>query len=223
MATIIDRALELVPANGRIGLGSGRAAHEFAQALGARLRSGFAIECAVATSKETEELAASLGIPLASLAAIDSLDVTFDGADEADPNLDLIKGYGRALVREKVVAASSRLLVILVGEEKLVPALGARGRLPIEVVPFALPYCQRRLTSLGLKPKPDVRDGELFVTDNGNRILDCHVAAIANPEQLEAMLRSIPGIVGTGLFLKMASVVLVGSGPTMELKTELRR
>lgn len=223
MATILDRALELVPRNGRIGLGSGRAARAFVQALAVRLRSGFAIECAVATSKETEELAAGLGIPLGSLSAIDSLDVTFDGADEVDPKLDLIKGYGRALVREKVVAASSRSLVILVGEEKLVPALGARGRLPIEVVPFALPFCERHLTSLGLQPQADLRDGQLFVTDNGNHILDCHISAIPNPEQLEATLRAIPGVVGTGLFLNMASVVLVGSGAAMELKAELRR
>src|SRR5207245_10239217 len=122
--------------------------------------------------------AAEAGIPLVSLADAGVLDATVDGADEVDPNLDLIKGYGRALVREKIVAASSRRLIILVGEEKLVPRLGTRGKLPVEVIPFALPLCERRLGELGCRPVPYVREGELFRTDNGNHILDCQLEPI---------------------------------------------
>jgi ribose 5-phosphate isomerase A len=123
----------------------------------------------------------------------------------------LIKGYGRALVREKIVAASSRKLLILVGEKKLVPQLGSRGKLPVEVVPFALPLCERRLRELGCAPVPFRKDGQLFVSDNGNHIIDCAIAPIVNSAQYERDIMAIPGVVGTGLFLGMASVVLIGS------------
>ena len=138
------------------------------------------------------------------------------------PSLDLIKGYGRALVREKIVAASSRRLIILVGEEKLVPKLGTRGKLPVEVVPFALPLCERRLSELGCRPVADVRDGRLFVTDNGNHILDCQIGPIADPAGLDADIRAIPGVVGTGLFLGMADTVLIGSRDDFKLIDEKR-
>ena len=109
------------------------------------------------------------------------LAVTVDGADEVDPHLNLIKGWGRALVREKIVAAASRMLVILVGPGKEVPVLGTRGNLPVEVVPFALPLCVARLRDLGLRPIPYEVDGKLFLSDNGNAILDCGVGPIADP------------------------------------------
>src|SRR5262249_50888282 len=138
-------------------------------------------------------------------------------------NLDLIKGYGRALVREKVVAASSRRLVILVGEEKLVPRLGTRGKLPVEVIPFALPLCERRLGELGCRPVPYVHGGSLFVTDNGNHILDCQIDPIADARRLEMDIRAIPGVVGTGLFLEMADTVLVGDRTDFRMTEEKRR
>ena len=130
------------------------------------------------TSEETASLSRKEGIPLVTLAEAGILDLTVDGADEVDPQLDLIKGYGRDLVREKIVAASSRRLIILVGDEKLVPQLGTRGKLPVEVVPFALPLCERRLRDLGCEPVPYFRGGSLFVTDNGNHILDCQIDPI---------------------------------------------
>src|SRR5438552_2979084 len=150
--TIVERALELVMNGSRIGLGSGRAARTFVEALGERARNGPLHVYGVPTSDETERLAMKEGIPLLTLAQAGTLDLTVDGADEVAPNLDLIKGYGRALVREKVVAASSRRLIILVGDEKLVARLGAHGKLPVEVTPFALPLCERRLRELGCKP-----------------------------------------------------------------------
>jgi ribose 5-phosphate isomerase A len=171
--TIIERALELVTNGSRIGLGSGRAARAFVKALGARVRDERLRVYGVPTSEETASLSMQEDIPLLNLTDAGILDLTVDGADEVDPDLNLIKGYGRALVREKIVAASSHRLVILVGDEKLVPRLGTRGKLPVEVTPFALPLCERRLGQIGCRPVPYLQAGGLFVTDNGNHILDC--------------------------------------------------
>jgi ribose 5-phosphate isomerase A len=222
--TIVERALELVPNGCRIGLGSGRAAQTFVKALGERLRNNgnFRVR-GVPTSEETARLASQEGIPLMTLAEAGILDLTVDGADEVDPNLDLIKGYGRALVREKIVAASSRRLVILVGERKLVPRLGTRGKLPIEVTPFALPLGERRLRELGCRPTPYPQGDGLYVTDNGNHILDCQIEPIPDAPLLEMDISAIPGVVGTGLFLGMAETVLVGERGTFRLIDERRR
>jgi ribose 5-phosphate isomerase A len=207
--TIYERALGLVRAGDVVGLGSGRASSEFIRELGERVRAGLAVR-GVATSRGSEELARRAGIPIVSLAEGLPLALTVDGADEVDPSLDLIKGYGRALVREKIVAAASQKLVILVGPGKEVPVLGSRGKLPVEVIPFALSLCQERLAKLGCKPILYEENGRPFVTDNGNHILDCAIAPILHPDQFEAHLRAIPGVVGTGLFLGMADTVLVG-------------
>ena len=208
--TIIERALELVVDNSRIGLGSGHAAGGFVKALGERVRTGRLRVQGVPTSEETARLARQEGIPLLTLAKAGTLDLTVDGADEVDPQLDLIKGYGRDMVREKVVATCSRQLIILVGDEKLVPQLGTHGKLPVEVVPFALSLCQRRLREIGCEPIPYMQGDKLFVTDNGNHILDCQIQPIPNATRLELDIRAIPGVVGTGLFLGMADTVLVG-------------
>ena len=221
--TIVERALELVPNDSRIGLGSGHAAQAFVEALGERVRSGRLRVHGVATSEETASLARRVGIPLLTLAEAGILDLTVDGADEVDPNLDLIKGYGRALVREKVVAASSRWLVILVGDEKLVPRLGTRGKLPVEVVPFALPLCETRLRELGCQPVLWKEGSRILTTDSGNYILDCSVEPIGDPARLENDIRAVPGVVGSGLFLGMADVVLVGDGDSLRLIDERRR
>jgi ribose 5-phosphate isomerase A len=207
--TIYERALGLVRAGDVVGLGSGHASTEFITELGERVRAGLAVR-GVATSRASEELARRVGIPIVSLAEGLPLALTVDGADEVDPHLDLIKGYGRALVREKVVAAASRKLVILVGPGKEVEVLGSRGKLPVEVVPFALPLCTLRLAKLGCTPVLYEEDGQPFISDNGNYILDCAIAPILHPDQFEAHLRAIPGVVGTGLFLGMADTVLVG-------------
>lgn len=220
---IFERALEFVPNGSRIGLGSGRAAQAFVMALGECVRSGSLKVQGVPTSEETARLARQQAIPLLNLAEAGELDLTVDGADEVDPNLDLIKGYGRALVRERIVAASSRRLVILVGEEKLVAQLGARGKLPVEVIPFALPLCERRLRQLGCEPTPCRMGQGLFVTDNGNHILDCRIDPIADAPRLEMDIRAIPGVVGTGLFLGMADTVLVGDQRDFRMVEERRR
>jgi ribose 5-phosphate isomerase A len=218
--TIYERALDFIADGAVVGLGSGRASIEFIKLVGARVRAGLHVR-GVPTSQSSAELAKSLGIPLVSLEEGMPLAVTVDGADEVDPQLNLIKGYGRALVREKIVAAASRLLVILVGPGKTVPIIGARGKLPVEVVPFALPLCRARLTDLGLRPVAYEVDGKPFVSDNGNAILDCGVDPISDPMALEASIQAIPGVVGTGLFLGMADVVLVGDDE-FQLKEERR-
>ena len=207
--TIYERALEFVADGSAIGLGSGRASTEFIKLVGARVRAGLRVR-GVPTSRQSAELAESLGIPLISLEEGMPLSLTVDGADEIDPDLNLIKGYGRALVREKIVAAASRMLVILVGPGKTTPVLGTRGKLPIEVVPFALPLCRAWLTDLGLRPVLYELDGKPFLSDNGNYILDCGSGPIEAPAELEARIRAIPGVVDTGLFLGMADIVLVG-------------
>ena len=207
--TIFERAVQFIADGDTVGLGSGRASLAFIRTLGERVKAGLRVR-GVPTSRESEELARSVGIPLVTLGEAMPLVVTVDGADEVDPNLDMIKGYGRALVREKIVAAASRRLVILVGSDKLVPALGTRGKLPVEVVPFALPLCQARIEALGLRPVVWQDAGAALATDNGNNILDCQVGPLAEPGRLDTALLGVPGVVGTGLFIGMASVVLVG-------------
>jgi ribose 5-phosphate isomerase A len=221
--TIYERALEQVPDGAVIGLGSGRAAWAFVGLLGERVQAGHLKIRGVPCSVETERVAHEHGVRLVSLDQVGELAVTVDGADEVDPALDLIKGYGRALVREKVVAASSRRLVILVGREKLVPRVGSRGRIPVEVVPFAVPLCSRRLAGLGLRPVVWEANGRPGVTDNGNSILDCGTDPIADAARLDTEIRSIPGVVGTGIFPQMADEVLVGDDRTFELIEERRR
>ncbi len=191
-----------------VGLGSGRASTAFVRALGERVRAGLRVR-GIATSAQTEELARSLEIPLTDLDAVDGIDVAVDGADEVDPDLNLIKGYGGALVREKIVAAASRRFLVLVGADKLTPKLGTRGIIPVEIVPFAVGSCRRQLAGLGLPAEPRALGGRPFVTDNGNVILDARTGPIADPAALDAAIRAIPGVVGTGLFVGMRPTILV--------------
>ena len=212
--TNFELALTEVADGMTLGLGSGRASERFIAALGDRVRAGLKVR-GVPTSLATAALAGRVGIPLVELADALPIDITFDGADEVNrSHLSLIKGYGRALVREKVVAAASNRLVILIGpervDEKLVSVLGRRGRLPVEVVPFALPLCRSRIAALGFESDLVLReDGSPFVSDNGNQFLELRTTAIENPAGVEIALRAIPGIVATGLFLGMAHQVLI--------------
>ena len=201
-----EYALRFVKPGYTIGLGTGRAATAFIRKLG---ESGIKVR-GVPTSLASEELAKQYNIELTTLGEAKKLDVDLDGADEVDPRLNLIKGYGGALVREKIVAAASRRFIVLVGPEKLVPRLGAHKRLPVEVVPFARDYVANSVKTLGLKAHTRMNDdGSEFITDNGNPILDMQLREIRNAERLERDLLAIPGVVGTGLFVKMTSMVLV--------------
>ena len=214
-ARLAEHALQLVQDGQVLGLGTGRAATAFVRALAARVEGGLRV-VGVPTSEATARLARQLGIPLATLADHPALDLAIDGADEVDPRGDLIKGYGGALLREKVVANAARRFVVLVGREKIVPTLGSRGRLPVEVVPFALPLCRERLARLGLRPEVRMRDASPETTDNGNWILDCGLEPIADPPGLDLAIRAIPGVAATGLFLGMAPTILVEAGGKVE-------
>ena len=215
---LISRALSHVRDGALVGLGSGRTASAFVRALGARVRQGLRAR-GVPTSEATARLAREVGVPLAGLDE-GVLDLTVDGADEVDPRLDLIKGYGGALVRERIVAAASRRLIILAEAEKLVPMLGSRGRLPVEVIPFACPLAMRELAGLGCRPALRTMDGKPFVSDNGNWIIDCGVRPIEAPADFARDLRAIAGVVDTGLFLGMADLVLVAEAGAIR---EMRR
>jgi ribose 5-phosphate isomerase A len=219
LAALAMRALESVRDGAVVGLGSGRAASAFVRALGRRLGEGLRVR-AVPTSEATGALARQYGIPLVGLDDVAGIDVTVDGADEVDPHLDLIKGYGGALVREKVVAAASHEVIIVVGSEKLVPVLGSRGIVPVAVLPFALGFCRRRLAALGCRPQLRNAGGQPFVSDGGSYILDCGVDQIREPRRLDDSIRAIPGVAGTGLFLDIADRVLVGESSGVR---ELRR
>jgi ribose 5-phosphate isomerase A len=209
-------ALRFVRPGHTIGLGTGRAASAFIRALGT---SGIEVR-GVPTSSPAEELARSVGIPIVTLGQAGKIDIDIDGADEVDPRLNLIKGLGGALVREKIVAASSRRLVVLVGYEKMVKRLGEHGVIPVEVVPFGVPLASAKIKAMGMKPRIREKDGKEFITDNGNVIFDCAVKKIASPARLDRDLLAIPGVVGTGLFIGMADVVLVAeaSGKIRVLK-----
>ena len=212
-----ERALAFVEDGDVVGLGTGRAASAFVRALGDRIKAGLRVR-GIPTSLATERLAGGLGIPLATLDEVETLDITVDGADEVDPQLDVIKGYGGALIREKIVAAASRRLVILVGPEKLVPVLGTRGRLPVEVVPFGASACARKLRALGYEAQLREADGAPVENDNGNAILDCRVGAIHDPVALERSLVEIPGVIGTGLFLGMVETVVIEHPDRVEVR-----
>jgi len=212
---VAAKAIELIMDGARVGLGSGRAASTFIARLGARRREGLRVS-GVPTSQASADQARGAGIPLIALGVGGLLDLTVDGADEVAPNLDLVKGSGGALVRERIVAAASNSQVILVGHDKLVRALGERGCVPVEVIPVAEWLVTRELKALGLKPTQRTVAGgsQPFITENGNRILDC---ALPEPlgdgtaaRTLARALRAIVGVVDTGLFLGTADRVLVG-------------
>src|SRR6516225_3980867 len=202
------RALDLVEPGMRLGLGSGSTANHFVELLGERVRAGLALT-AVASSEATQALAEKHGMTLSSLEETPQLDLTIDGADEVAPDLSLIKGGGGALLREKIVASASARMVVIVDESKLVDRLG-HFPVPVEVVPFGWQATARRVANLGGNPSLRVgADGKAFVTDGGHYIIDCAFGSIRAPAQLESDLNSIVGIVENGLFIGLASQVIV--------------
>jgi ribose 5-phosphate isomerase A len=189
-------------------LGTGTTATMFIRELGVRVRAGLKIQC-VASSDASRDLGLSLGMDVVTLAELPELDIYIDGADEVGPGLALIKGGGGALLREKIVASSARRFIVVVDATKVVDKLG-RFPLPVEVVKMALPLVQRKLNGLALHPCLRKRkDGGVYLTDEGNYILDCACGGLDAPENTAAKIREIVGVVEHGLFLGMASVALV--------------
>jgi ribose 5-phosphate isomerase A len=210
-------ALAYLPSSGIVGLGTGSTALHAIRLIGERLTGVTAAAASgrlagVATSRATERAAVAAGIPLLPEDAAWEIDVTFDGADEVSPALDLIKGGGGAMLREKVVSQASALNVIMVDHSKRVPVLGHRFRLPVEVAAFGWQQTRKAVESIAGPAALRERDGAPFVTDNGNYVLDVETGLIPNPAGLEAALEVIPGVVVTGLFVGRADMVVV-AGP----------
>ena len=211
------RALEHVRDGMKLGLGTGSTAKHFVELLGERVRAGLNV-VGVPTSEATRADAVRCGIPLTTLDDVDRLDLTVDGADEVDPALNLIKGGGGALLREKIVAAASDRMIVIADESKSVDVLG-RFPLPVEVVPFGLAATRRAIgeafAQSGVSGQMVVRkgkDGHVFVTDGGHWIVDAHLGRIADAPRLAGLLALIPGVVEHGLFIGLASIAIL-AGP----------
>jgi ribose 5-phosphate isomerase A len=203
-------AVKHVEAGMVVGLGSGSTASIAIRLIGGKVRGGMRI-VGIATSRDSEILGRSVGIEIGELKDHPVVDLTIDGADEVDPKLNLIKGLGGALVREKIIASATKVEIIVVDESKLVEHLGQKSPLPVEIVRFAHHSTMRALERLGCVPKLRMRDGEVFVTDNGNYIADCRFDMIDNPRKLESVINLIPGVVDNGLFVGLAHKVIVAS------------
>jgi ribose 5-phosphate isomerase A len=210
------RALEHVRDGMKLGLGTGSTAKHFVELLGERVRAGLKV-IGVPTSEATRADAIRCGIALTTLDDIDRLDLTVDGADEIDPSLDVIKGGGGALLREKIVASASDRMIVIADDSKWVEVLG-RFPLPVEVIPFGLAATQRAIAAAfaqsGVSGQMSVRkgkDGHVFVTDGGHWIVDAHLGRITDAARLAGLLTSIPGVVEHGLFVGLVNVAILAS------------
>ncbi|WP_342410899.1 ribose-5-phosphate isomerase RpiA [Paenibacillus sp. FSL R10-2778] len=203
-----EKAVEFVKDGMKIGLGTGSTAYWAINKLGERVSEGLKIT-AVATSRASEEQARELGIPIVAFGDIDSLDLTIDGADELDSSLQLIKGGGGALLREKIVASNSTRMIVIADESKVVNTLG-KFPLPVEIVPFAWEWTVAELAKLGCNPELRRSGEELYKTDNGNYIADCRFEVIESAPKLALTIQSIPGVVEHGLFVGIAAMAIVG-------------
>ena len=207
-----------------VGLGSGSTAEYAVRLLGERVQAGLKIR-GIPSSRRTKEVAGTVGIPLTTLEEFPEIDVTIDGADEIDPELQLIKGGGGALLREKIVASASKRMVVIADSSKRVQILG-KFPLPVEVIPMAEPLLSKKITALGASVKLRLKkisaegsgkphrnaNGDPFVTDEGHHILDCHFGQIPDPRALARQLDSLTGVVEHGLFVDIATVALIGKG-----------
>jgi ribose 5-phosphate isomerase A len=193
-----------------VGLGTGSTAAHFIRELGVRVQEGLQIH-AIPTSEESRLLAEQCGIPLIALSGARQIDVTVDGADEVSSGLDVMKGLGGALVREKIVAHSSKRLVIIVDEVKLVDRLGRNAPVPVEVVPFAAEVVAARLHRWGGEAILRQRNGKPFISDNGNLVLDWQHGVVDHPQLLEKEIKGITGVVDSGIFAHVAALVIVGT------------
>jgi ribose 5-phosphate isomerase A len=202
-----------VKSNSIVGLGTGSTSAYAIEYLGDRLKSGELENIVgVPTSFQSEVLAKKFGIPLVTLDAIDHIDIAIDGADEVDPQKNLIKGGGAAHTREKVVDSLAELFIVLVDSSKIVTELGSTFLLPVEVIPMALAPVTRALEKLGGQPelRMGIKKAGPVVTDQGNLVLDVKFNKIPNPAQLEQQINNIPGVLENGLFVGLADTILVG-------------
>lgn len=211
-------AIDYVKAGMMVGLGTGSTARHVILGLGERVKAGLRIT-AIPTSQETAQLAREAGVPLLDAEDAWTLDVAIDGADQVDPQLNLIKGGGGALLKEKIVAAAARQFIVVVDRSKRVPVLGETFPLPVEVVRFGWRSTARELERWGLKPARRERDGRPFVTESGHYILDLRTGPITQPAELERRLNLLPGVVETGLFVGRTDVLIVGTPDGVQLES----
>ena len=211
-----EAACEYVKDGMIVGLGTGSTAEFAVKKIGELVRNGLSIR-GIPTSDATKILAESEGIPLIDFSETMFIDLTIDGADEIDANLNMIKGGGAALLREKIVASASREEIIIVSGSKLVQQLGTFP-LPVEVIPFGWQVVFNQLESLQGNPELRLKQGQPSVTDQGNFIVDCHFRKIENPEQLEQHLNMIPGVVENGLFINLCTRMIMADGENIIIK-----
>jgi ribose 5-phosphate isomerase A len=212
-----ETALEMIRDGQVIGLGTGSTAKFAIEGLGRLVREGISVT-GVPTSMATARMARECGIPLVDLNEAGSIDITMDGADEVDPDFNMIKGGGGALTREKLVALASTKRVILVDETKLVSKLGKSRLLPVEVLPFSWTFSARLLTELGCVASLRCQGEVPFVTDNGNHILDCAFGPIEDAAALEKRIKLLPGIIECGLFIGIADILIIGFEDRVEVR-----
>jgi ribose 5-phosphate isomerase A len=205
-----ERAVDFVEDGMLLGLGTGSTAYWAIQAIGTRMKKQNLHIKAIATSLESERLARELGIEMVPFNEDTNIDLTIDGADEVDEGKNLIKGGGGALLREKIVAYNSTALYIIVDQTKMVSVLG-RFPLPVEVAIFAWEKTVAHLARLGCRPVLRMEKASAFLTDNGHYILDCDFKKIPDPAGLNLKIKSIPGVMETGLFVQMADKIIVGA------------
>ncbi|SUZ75473.1 uncharacterized protein METZ01_LOCUS28327 [marine metagenome] len=216
-----EKALEFVETGMKIGLGSGSTANEFIKLLSLKIKEGFDIE-GVVTSQDTENLAKESNIPLTSLQEVKSLDITIDGTDEVDSNLSLIKGGGGALLREKIVAYNSEKFIIIADDSKKVDKLG-NFKLPVEVSIYENSATNlkilRKLEEVGYYGSSSIRKSQNtnFITDSGNYIYDFSLGSIDEPYIVDQLLNSIPGVIGHGLFIDLADIVIIADEESVEI------
>ena len=203
-----EKACEHVRDGMVLGLGTGSTVYYAIKMIGELVKDGHEL-VGIATSIQTDTLARELGIPLTNLKEHPDIDLTIDGADEIDPDLNLIKGLGGALIREKIVASASKKMVVVADETKAVEVLGTKAPLPVEVTKFGITYIERELQALGCRPEIRLRDGQPLISDNHNLILDCHFEKISEPRLLETKINNIPGVVNNGLFIGLATNAII--------------
>ncbi|KKK38149.1 ribose 5-phosphate isomerase [Mesobacillus campisalis] len=201
-----EKATEFVKDGMVVGLGTGSTMFYTLLKLGQLVKEGLSIQ-GIPTSIQTAELAKELNIPLAGFKEIEKIDLAIDGADEVDENLNLIKGGGGALLREKIIAKAANQFIVVADPSKMVKTLGSFP-LPVEIVPFGAEMTEKHLRELGGSPALRRVNGEPFRTDNGHFILDCIFPSLAQPQELEVSLNKIPGVVENGLFIGMADVLI---------------
>ena len=216
-----EKAVEFIESGMLVGLGTGSTVKFMIESLAEKMKNGLDIKT-ISTSKATSRFAESLGIAVLNINDVDEIDLTIDGADEVDPNLNGIKGGGGALLNEKIVASSSKKNIWIVDSTKRVEQLG-KFPLPIEVVPFGANHTFNKLLSLGYNPKFRSADGNNYVTDGNHFIIDLQLNKIEKPEKLNNKLLLIPGVVETGLFLEICDMLIISAEDECEIITKKRK